>query len=413
MPWDAAVIDPVAALASARRELGDTFFLDSGGTTYQFLFSPAGIRSFYELPEDRASKGLADWMMLRRKVPDELFEGRRTFPHELFGREDTARYLDHLAWAVGVECERLGASGEFDVFTLARRLGHRLGLACWAGREAAEPGPRFEALMVELDHLDASDAFVRPELMADVQAGDKGIERVALARLETLLGEALAERRAADSPQPALVNIVVERWAEVTEPERSTGMSRDIVLVHLASMSNLFAALGWMLVDLLAHPEASARVRGGDRAFAERCALESTRLAQRSIMMRAVLVPVVVDDGDVTYEVDPGVVVATLLPLTNTSAAPGLDTFDPDRWNRRRLRDDTSLAAREMVTAFGHGAHTCPAQPFSLAAMVTAATTIVQTFELEPRFTTAIPPSGQIGGVARSANPCPVAYRRR
>ncbi len=413
MPWDAAVPDPVAAVATARGELGDTFSVESGGTTYLFVFSPTGIRSFYALPEDRASKGVADWMMLRRKVPDELFDGRRTFPHELFGREDTARYLDRLTWAVETECALLGPSGEFDVFALARRLGHRLGLACWAGQEAAGPEGRFSALIAELDRLDASDAFVRPDLMTGVAADGKAVERAALDRLETMLGEALAERAAAEAPEPALVDIVVERWSGVAEPERSSGMARDIVLVHLASMSNLFAALGWMLVDLLGHPEARARVQAGDRAFAERCALESTRLAQRSIMMRAVLAPVSLDDGSVIYEVDPGVVVATLLPLTNTSAAPGLDTFEPDRWNRRRLRDETSLPAREMVTAFGHGAHTCPAQPFSLAAMVAAVTTIIDTFDLDPQFESAEPPPGQIGGVARSARPCPVSYRRR
>ena len=70
------------------------------------------------------------------------------------------------------------------------------------------------------------------------------------------------------------------------------------------------------------------RIRAANDDLARRCALESTRLAQRSIMTRAVLSPVRVDAGDVTYEVPPGWLVSTLLPLLNT-AAPDLTRWDP------------------------------------------------------------------------------------
>jgi cytochrome P450 len=114
-------------------------------------------------------------------------------------------------------------------------------------------------------------------------------------------------------------------------------------LIHIASMSNLMAALGWALVDLLAHPVELARVASGDTEFAQRCALESTRMAQRSIMSRAVLATVDLDTGDVTYRVPPGWTIATLLPLLNTSAAPGLDSWNADRWHRHRLADQSML----------------------------------------------------------------------
>ena len=64
------------ALGDARRELGDTFVVDSGEDRYLFTFSPVGVSSFYALPEDEASKGIADWRMLRRKLPDRAL--RRT-----------------------------------------------------------------------------------------------------------------------------------------------------------------------------------------------------------------------------------------------------------------------------------------------------------------------------------------------
>ena len=72
------------------------------------MFSAGGVRSFYELAERDASKGLADYRMLLRKLPRELFDGRRTFAHDLFGAQDTESYLDALDLALAIEIDALG-----------------------------------------------------------------------------------------------------------------------------------------------------------------------------------------------------------------------------------------------------------------------------------------------------------------
>ncbi len=412
LPWDAAVDDPVAELARARRLLGDTFVVDSGDDRYLFTFSPVGVAAFYGLPEERASKGLADWRMLRRKLPDEIFVGRRTLPHQLFGRDDVAAYLGHVERALDATVDELGAAGDVDVFDLTRRLGHRVGLASWGGPGSAR-GARFERLAASFDTLDGSESFVHPDAMAAVAASGKAQERGALAVVVEEIAHALAELPGVEEDH-ALFARVVDAWADLRGEARAIGVAMDVALVHVASMSNLFAALGWMLIDLVTRPDALDAVRAGDRAWAERCALESTRLAQRSIMARYVTAPVPLDVGDAVYEVGAGATVATLLPLTNTSAAPGLEAWDPGRWNRRRLADPSALAAVELVTAFGHGRHTCPAQPFSLSAMTTAATRLFAAFDLDPGWADhPYPVRAQIGGVARAAGPCPVGYRRR
>ena len=133
LPWDVAVGDAVAVLAEARAELGDTFVVESGRDRYLFTFSPTGVESFYALPEEKASKGVADYLMLRRKLPDEIFEGRRTLPGSLFRKGDVATYLTNLEAALRTTTTELGSSGTVDVFGLTRRLGHRMGLASWAG----------------------------------------------------------------------------------------------------------------------------------------------------------------------------------------------------------------------------------------------------------------------------------------
>ena len=411
LPWDAPVDDAVGAVASARATCGDTFVLRSGGTHYLFTFSPTGVESFYALPEETASKGVADYLMLRRKLPDELFAGRRTLPSALFRRDDVSSYLANLEHALDATEAELGERGSVDVFDLTRRLGHRMGLASWAGPGCAD-GDAFERLVAAFDTLDGSDAFVHPDAMEAVAASGMRDERAAMNDIAAVVEDSLRQHDSAAAG--GLFTRIVEAWDSEPAEVRARGVAMDVALIHIASMSNLMAALGWALVDLLLHPEQLDRIVAGDRDLAQRCALESTRLAQRSIMARAVLEPVAFDTGDGVVDVPAGWTIATLLPLLNTSAAPGLRQWDPDRWHRHRLADQREMASPMLVTAFGHGRHSCPAQPFSLAAMTSATTRLLSRYDMTPgwgEYPRPVP--AQIGGVARSAGPCPVDYAVR
>ncbi|MBJ7383385.1 MAG: cytochrome [Mycolicibacterium sp.] len=410
LPWDVAVGDAVAAIADARETHGDDFVVVSGGDRYVFTFSPTGVESFYALPEEVASKGLADYRMLCRKLPDEIFAGRRTLPGSLFRRDDVTSYLAHLDHALDVTGDELGGRGDVDVFALTRRLGHRMGLASWAAPGCADGEP-FERLVRAFDALDGSDAFVHPDAMAAVAASGKRVERAALAEVADVVEGALARH---DPAPGSLFARIVAEWADEEPEARARGVAMDVALIHIASMSNLMAALGWAIVDLVEHPDALRTVANGDEDFARRCALESTRMAQRSIMSRAVLVPVEFRTGAGVIDVPAGWTIATLLPLLNTSAEPSLTAWDPDRWRGHRLADVGGLASPMLVTAFGHGRHTCPAQPFSLAAMTTAMTRLLGRYDVSARWSAhPRPVAAQIGGVARSAAPATMRYALR
>jgi cytochrome P450 len=383
LPWDSLEpIDPVVALVGARRELGDTFTVESGGVIYLFTFGEAGLRSFYAVEERDASKGIADYRMLVRKLPDELFAGVRTFAHDLFGAEEVQGYLGTLDWAIETEIEALGEAGSFDVFTFSRRLGHRLGLACWIGREAP-----ITELMREFEILDGAEAFVHPEAAKDATKAD---ERAALVRVEGVIRRLLAS----DAREPSFLDDIAARWDDIEDP--APGIAADVVLLHIATMTNLFAAIAWSLAESLLHPT---------DAPLEQCALESVRLGQRSIMLREVSRPFVFSDGENEYRVDRGVQLATMLPLTNCERL-GVE-YEPDRWRDRSLQHDVT------VTTFGHGPHRCPARRFSVSAIVRTVERMSATFEMHPQFDTIEPLPAQIGGVARSAQPCTVTYRRR
>ncbi len=197
LPWDVPVDDAVDAIAAARAQHGDEFIVNSGGENYLFTFSPAGVESFYALPEETASKGVADYLMLRRKLPDEIFVGRRVLPNSLFRRDDVASYLANLHWALTQTVAELGSNGSVDIFALTRRLGHRMGLASWSGPGSAE-GDAFERLVSAFDTLDGSDAFVHPDAMAAVAASDKRAERSALEEVTAVVADAVGRLDSGD-----------------------------------------------------------------------------------------------------------------------------------------------------------------------------------------------------------------------
>src|SRR3984957_12432762 len=234
LPWDDVVEDPVAALADARSRLGGTFVVDSGDGRYLFFFSPMGVAALYGWLEETASKGVADWRMLRRKLPDEVFAGRRVLPHQLFGREDVATYLRNVEVAVAETADELGPEGEVDLFSLSRRLGHRVGLASWGGPGAAA-GERFETLVRAFDQLDGAESFVHPDAMAHVAATGKAEERQALAVITAQLGLGLEERGGPDGVH-TLFDRVTGAWADAPPAEAATGICFDVPLIHVASM---------------------------------------------------------------------------------------------------------------------------------------------------------------------------------
>jgi cytochrome P450 len=164
---------------------------------------------------------------------------------------------------------------------------------------------------------------------------------------------------------------------------------------------------------LLERPTLLSQVRAGDDAVLEACANEAIRIAQRSITLRQVCRDIDFDDGRRRYRLAPGTFVTTMLSVTNTSAAPGLDDFDPGRWNGRRLAAADELPARELVSTFGHGRHACPAQRFSIAAIRIAVGALCRRFELTAGWRDVRPLPHQMGGVARADRPCPLGYRAR
>jgi cytochrome P450 len=408
--------DPTAFFQRTRAQVGDTFLVEAFGYRLFCVFSPEGVKNLWALPEAEASKGVADFGMLAHKVPAELFAGRRTYPHMLFAREDVEVYLDNLVEAVALELEALGSAGELEVFAHCRRLAHRMGLASWGSRRAALP-ENLEPLIEAFDALDSSESFVHPERAFWTWATGKRRERAALAKIESIYASILAQLPPlpADGAtgEPGFFDRIRAAWRDVPGPAGASGIARDVVLVHMGSQSNLFAAMAWTLIHLLERPDLLLAVRQGDDALLERCAHESIRLRQRSIVLRRILKPCTLADEHHRYALEPGLSLATMMSVTNTTAAPGLDRFDPDHYRGPVFQRTRELDGKELVTTFGHGAHYCPAARFSVSAIRIATRALIERFELTKRFDAPQPLRRQIGGVARADRPCRIGYARR
>ena len=388
---------PTEYLRRARERLGDTFVADVFGYRLFFVFSAEGVRRLYALPEHEASFALATFtLVFKHKIPLELAIGRRHRPHDLFGNQEVEGYLENLEHAVAHEIAALGSAGTFEAFAWARRLGHRLGLGCWAGAEAASPR-HFDRLVPLFDRLDTSDSFVRPWRALFATATGKRIERRAIRGIEAVIGEILADRERDGGGRGDYLSQICDGWADTPAAERAVQVARDVMIIHMGAQSNLYAALAWTLVNVLLRPDLLARIEAGDDALLERCANESIRMAQNSLTLRQVLRPIEVYDGVRAYQLAPGTFLATMLSLNNRTAAPGLDAFDPDHYEGRRLSASVPLASRELVSTFGHGRHSCPAQRFSISAIRIALRRLVDRYQ----------------PMARAARPCPVSYRVR
>lgn len=413
LPWIGGGLpmlrDPTRHLETLRARHGDTFALDAFGDRLLCAFSADGLAALYGYAERDASFGLATYDLISRKLPPELFDGRRNTPHSLFGSQRTESYLSALDRALAATIDELGETGSFELFATMRRIGHRLGLGSWAGEELIA-GDRFERITPLLDRLDASEAFVRPMSGFAAATTRKRRERAAMAGIESIIADLLAERRASGIVRHDFLEQIDDSFADLARTEREIAVARDIILIHLGSMSNLFAALAWTLLEVIRRPELVEAVRAGDRRLAESCASESIRASQRSITLRRVLRPVDFDDGVTVRRVGAGVLITTMLSVTNSTAAPGLDQWDHTHYDGRRLAPDVELERAEQVSTFGHGEHRCPAMRFSLTAIAKTVEALVGRYDLTPPTSDVHPRRRQVGGVARAERACRVRY---
>jgi hypothetical protein len=252
---DAALLrDPTRLFAKDRRRFGDTFVADVFAFRLVGVFSPAGVRRLYEVPENQASVGLSTSGSSASRSRRSSSPGGETVPITSSARNGSRATSSARLRVVGRHRSRLPprpssvsssvSSSSSTGLTAARRSSAR--------PARSEPG----------------------RLAPPANAGPCGASRPSSPR------SGLVGRR---RDRPWRLPRTARRFLDDQSPDEAViGAARDVIMLHVGAPSKLYAALAWTLVHVLTEPGVLERVRSGDDAFLERCASESIRLAQRS-----------------------------------------------------------------------------------------------------------------------------------
>jgi len=421
--------NPTEFMTELRAIYGDTFLVDVFGYKLFCCFSAKGLENLYKLAEEDASFGLATFDLMSFKTPLEVFMDAdlRLF-YQLLTKERVDRYLMDIHEVVKLELTRWGKEGTLDLFDHIRTMEQRVGFRLWIGQEASSDR-YWRRLKEQFDILDQESAFVDPRRTLHTIRNKKADERAAVDTIGSILKELWQNREGPARPMDSL-QFLHSHFGSSPEEERLRKVQHNVINLNQGFLSNLYAALAWSLVHLLTRAEVRAEVdrerrqarqeHGPDyssklealtqMAYMEQLLMESVRMAQRSITLRKVLKPVDFDDGQRRYRINPGVYITTFSSVTNTQTDE-LASFDPQHYQRNQLRPELVPEGKETVSTFGHGRHSCPAQRFSHLMHKVLLCQMLERLHLEPLFSHAQPSPRQVGGVARSAEPCMVRYR--
>ena len=203
--------------------------------------------------------------MLRRKLPEEIFDGSRTLPTSLFRRDDVTSYLANLVWALELTVAELGADGAVDVFDLTRRLGSPDGPGLLGGARLGA-GRRVRAAGAGVRHPGRLGCLRAPRRDGRGRRRGQGRRARRPRRHRRASSNPPSQKRfRGRQPTKACSRRIVDAWSGEPSQTRIRGVAMDVALIHIASMSNLMAALGWALVDVIDRPAERDACRRGRR----------------------------------------------------------------------------------------------------------------------------------------------------
>lgn len=423
---------PTKFFTDLRAQYGDTFLVDVFGYSLFCTFSPKGLESLYSLPEEQASFGMATFDLMGFKTPLEIFmDADIDLFYDLLKPIRVRNYVNDFNTVANEVLEAWGNEGELDVFDCIRTLEQRIGFQVWMGRDAAKEGS-WQRLKAQFDVLSQENAFVNPQATLDTLTSNKSKERAALAQLRIEIDQLVLEREQSDTWPDDTLSFLYQRFQSEEQEVTRRKLTHNLVNANQGFLSNLYAAIAWVLINCSRYPQYSTRMREelattekrfgagflcntealDSMRFFEQMLMESTRMAQRSITLRKVMQETTLDCGDQQYSVQPGVYITTMLSVTNTDSDE-LSRFDPDHYDGRRLKPELVEGGKEQVSTFGHGRHACPAQKFSHYMCKVVLGALLQKYEFGAPHGDLEPSVMQMGGVSRTDAPTLLSYRQR
>ncbi len=282
------------------------------------------------------------------------------------------------------------------------------------------------------DKIDPEKAFTNMGSLFTTILTRRSKERRALYEIVEILAALHARRR---EPKGDFLEALHEEFAALPEAERNLQVTCIIMSIHMASQSNLFAAIAWTIVNIASNATVRERVLreiretreefGSDWmsqqkamsgfTFLEQCYHESIRIAQQSLTLRLVMKPVAIQQ----YTVVPGYYIATLLSCLNQqetllrSAAQFLPEEHYDRGGKVRPDALQKPGTEYAISTFGHGPHACPGKMFAVASAKAIVASLFERFDLQPPAKKVEIIPTQMGAVGRPIEPPVLQYTVR
>ena len=384
-------------------------------TTYPLPALARGGASFYALAEAQASKGIADWQMLRRKLPDELFLDRRTFRTTCSAATTWPRSSPRSTRAVDVAFAELGDAGP-STCSPSPAGSATAWVRVWAGvvpstgRRPLRPAGR------RLRHARRRGRLRPPRGHGRRRGSDKVEERAALGGSRSASPTSSPSSTRTD-PTRARDLFAAHRAHWAGEPRRGAHRRhrpRRHARPHRVDVEPVRRARV-VIVAARPAPGACSPGPGGEAALCSSAARWSRpgSGSARSCCGRAAAV-----------EIDDGTHRTTCAGRHDRDAAPAHEprprrpastAYDPDRWTAGACPPTPSCPHAGAGHDVRPRLHTCPAQPFSAAMCRSrgpSAAALLATTSPPNSTASARCPSRSAASPAASA-PCEVRFRVR
>ena len=437
------VKNPKKFLNEQRKIHGDVFLLHAFGVKLFFVFSKKGLIEFYKIAEQDASFTEATRGFLGYKVPEEILSG--TMKTVLLVLKSQKQFTSSFDKTIEKEINNLGKkkkfikfeklkknffedeSGTFEIFSFLKNIVHKVGFNYWIGEETNRP-EIFEGLVSNFNCIDPEQGFKDMSSLFGSILNKRKKEREALHNWVKIIEKIMEERKKKNIQKSDFLEALLEQYKDLPHEKQYLQSTIDILVLHMASQSNLYAAISWTLVNLLLYPSYLQRVREKikelkekyDNWFSEaslkemelldQCFNESTRIAQQSLTLRLVLNPIEIEQ----YKIVPGYYIATLLSCLNTddSILPNASKFSPEEHYENGKIKGFVEGADFSVSSFGFGVHSCPGKKFATIANKIILSHIIDKLDLTPQYTDPKIIETQMGAVGRTVDPCTVKYKK-